>query len=139
MKNSDSKVDGNKVVDAAKPVEFRVTPRDVKIAARKDRFTCPLSWAITRWLGAKQASVTAGVTLIQFGATPVYRRYRTTRKARDALVRFDRTGEFEPDDFKLVPFAESHKLGSRFHPTGKGAPKERVKGVRFERPVYKGK
>src|SRR5690348_3185280 len=117
MNRHNGKVDGNKVVDAKKSESFEVLERDVKVAARKDRFTCPISWAITRRLGAKQASVTAGTTLVQFGSNPVYRRYRTTKKMREALVRFDKTGEFEPDSFELKPYTDSHKLGAKFHTT----------------------
>lgn len=139
MNKKNGKVDGNSVVDASRKQHFEVYERDVKIASRKDRFTCPISYAITRRLGAKQASVTAGVTLVQFGNSKIYRRFRTSKKMREALVRFDKTGEFEPDAFELAPFSDSHKLGSRFETTGKGAPKRRVTGTRFEKPSYRGK
>jgi hypothetical protein len=138
VKRSRTQVDGLYVVDAKRPVQFEVFDRDVKVAA-KDRHSCPISWALTRRLGAKMASVTRGVVLVQMNGSRVYRRYRPCGETREALIEFDRTGKFTPGKFEIVPFSHSLRLGRAHGHTGQSsrAKPERLAHHRFESPVYR--
>lgn len=122
--------------DATNDMIIHVTPKDVKTSEKKSNVGCAAAVAICREQKVTEARVYLSRTYIR---RPGYwDRYVTPAALRTELVVFDRTGNFDPGEYRLTAPRDTQKLGyrpSRTNPVKKGkqrarAPQHVVAGVR---------
>lgn len=104
--------------DADKAIEVSVKPRDCKESTKLDPMECALAKAAKRELKADGAIIGMSTSYIIKGNTAV--RFQTTESVQREIVSFDRHGDFEPGEYRLIPKSKNSKLGyhGQYKPTG---------------------
>jgi hypothetical protein len=111
------KIGGIKVVDAIKPLDVTITPRDIRDGDNKDPRACAAARALKREQGATDARVHIGRTYLKIENQWI--RYFTPQAMRTEIITFDRGGQFMPGTYRLTPPPPSERLGKRPRPTNK--------------------
>lgn len=99
------KIDGQPVVNAKRGVTFVVTPADIKKAARKNSAGCVAAIACMRELSATAAQIHTGRTYLNINGK--WTRFRTPPSLRAEIIAYDRGGEFEPGEHRLLALSEN--------------------------------
>jgi len=103
--------------DADKPIEVSVKPKDCKESVKLNPSECALARAAKRELHADGAIIGMSTSYIIKGTTAV--RFQTPEAVRREIVSFDRHGDFEPGEYRLIPKQKQNKLGApQWKPTG---------------------
>jgi hypothetical protein len=105
------RINGEKVVDATKPLKLTITDRDVSLGNTKDPGACAAARACMRETHATAARVHVGRTYLKIGEKWV--RFNTGAALRSEIVAFDRGGKFEPGEYKLSPPQPSHRASGK--------------------------
>ncbi len=111
------KIDGTKVVDAKRSLTFLITAKDIKAASkggRKNPNACAAAQALMRKygkVGVSEVRVQLGRTYVKHGK--VWKRYQTTGPLYREVITFDRYGDFEPGEYRIIPPTPSAQLGAR--------------------------
>lgn len=103
-----TQIDGKPIIDATKPVELEIGPRDIAKADRKEPLDCAVARAGRRCLGAKEVRVHLSRIYIRFGDGS-WQRFVTPKSMRTDIIAFDRGGSFPPGTFTLEPPKHSQK------------------------------
>lgn len=109
-----------RVVDATVPVEVNVTGRDCGKGKKGDPSSCALARACKRELLAEGAIIGINTSYLISGKRAV--RFQTGAGIAREIVSFDRSGDFAPGEYRLMPHKPSSRLGvdnRRSHTGGK--------------------
>jgi len=136
------KLAGLPLRDATIDLVINVTPKDVRAQGKKSNTECAAAVAICRQQKVAEARVYLSRTYVK--KERWWDRYVTPAALRTELVVFDRTGQFDVGEYRLMAPSEAQQLGyrpSRTNPNKKGkikarAPQHVVAGVRD--PATKG-
>ena len=114
-----------KVKDATRPLEFRITNEQVKIARQGDPQHCVVAEGLSACLGDYFDGVEVGAAFTKVYTGDKVTRYRTPKALRKAIPVFDRTGKWllPPGTYRLLTVDPAHKLG---HKKKKSKPKKKV-------------
>lgn len=119
------------IKDANKPLQLKITTRDVNAARRKQNNLCAAARCLLRMEGVDEAIVNKTRTLIRKGS--IWTRYVTPISLQMELVAFDRGGRFEPGEHFLLPVPHYER------PTGKrqGSNKDKKTGRQGTRTYHR--
>lgn len=108
-KRGPNTLNGKPIVDATKPLPFKVTRRGINQA----RVACPMTCAIAKGLTRDKRilSVRIGQKLALVETKLVATRYAIRPEDVRKIRAFDKARYFEPGEYKLVPPPEDNKLG----------------------------
>lgn len=103
--------------DADKAIEISVSMKDCKDSKKLNPAECALARATRRELKADGAIIGMSTSYIIKGNTAV--RFQTPDAVQREIVSFDRHGDFEPGEYRLVPKSKGSRLGApAYKPTG---------------------
>ena len=103
------RVDGYPVEDASKPLEVRITQRDIS-RGKPSACECAIAVAIKRIYGAKHVRVNA--TKIYVERRGRLLRLRTPKGILEQIELFDRTGDMGPGVYTIPLVSPAHALGT---------------------------
>ena len=105
-------IDGLPVVDAKRPLVLRVTKADIVKAAdsSKEPEKCAVARACYRELRVQEVRVHLARVYLRTNKTN-WVRYLTPKDMRAEIIAFDRGGQFEPGEFRLVPVSPAMRFG----------------------------
>jgi hypothetical protein len=98
----------SETADAKTKLKFKITPRDVRRATRKDPHNCAAALALKRLTHADDVKVGRTRTIIVRGSRSI--RYQTPPALSFEAKTLDRGGKFEPGDFALNPVPPSQTV-----------------------------
>jgi hypothetical protein len=101
------------VVDATKPLDIEVQPKDVRNVHRKKHDRCVLAEVCKNRPGVDGVVVAISTVYIVHGKEAT--RYVQGESSRREIVSFDRSGVFEPGIYRLRPPSASNRLGYQHH------------------------
>lgn len=107
-----------KCVDAKKPVDIEVTPRDVSKSDAKSFTNCAMARAVCREWKADSAAIGLTYSYVVKGNTAV--RFQTPDSVQREIVSFDRKADFAPGTYHLAAVPPSQ----RRKPSRSGAKKK---------------
>lgn len=120
-------IDGIPVIDAKKPLDIKITKRDISLADNKEPADCAVARACRGSLHALEARVHLGRVYLRMNKGS-WTRYVTTKPLRTEIIAFDRGGTFEAGTYVLKPPSPSKSIGAKRkrgpHLT-KGKPRQR--------------
>jgi hypothetical protein len=105
--------------DATRDLVLTIKERDISGAKKKDNNACAAANALCRQEHFKEARVYKGVTYVKKGDGS-WLRYITPKDLYMEIMIFDRGGQMEIGDFKLLAPTGIKKLGAHHKPKGKG-------------------
>ena len=94
-----------KTTNASRRVKFKITPRDIARAKRKDPHNCAVALALKRALGADDVEVRASRVFVEKKGRRI--RYELPPAVRFEALTLDRGGKFEPGDYEIKPVPPS--------------------------------
>lgn len=97
------------IVDADYPIDIAVDKEDCRDAKQLDPTNCALARAAKRAFNADAVVIGINTSYIIRGKRAV--RFATPEHVTREIVSFDRSGDFEPGTYKLVPKAPTSRLG----------------------------
>lgn len=97
------------VVDATKPADIRVTPKDAASKAVKDHVACAMAVACKRKFHLDGVIISRTTAYLIKGKQA--RRFQVPNSVSREVVSFDRGGGFAPGRYRLIPFSPTRRLG----------------------------
>jgi hypothetical protein len=114
--------------DAVAPLILSIEPRDIANAKRGDGEACAAAHAICRQEHVKRALVCKTKTYVWHKDGTV-ERFITPRALRTEILIFDRHGQMEGGDYRLMPPTGVQRLGHHVKPTGPKLTTGKVRSV----------
>lgn len=98
------------ISDSDEKIEVSVTDKDCEVATKKDSNNCALAKATKRQFQADAVVIGMSSSYVIKDNKAI--RFQTPEAVCREIISFDRHGDFEPGEYKLVPKSGSNRLGN---------------------------
>jgi hypothetical protein len=102
MKNTD-------IINADEPLTIDVPAPLTNSKRRRNAYHCVFAEACMKLPRVAEAIVHVSTAYIRWEGEEHFTRYRVPVSLRDQIVSFDKTGGFDPGEYRLVPIQPSHR------------------------------
>ena len=113
IRQAEMTIAGMPVLDATKPLQIHVAAKDVQGARRRDPKGCAMAEAIKRSCHANEVRVHTSRVYVQAKKDEPFVRYETPQPLRVEIISFDRSGQFQEDDYILRKVTSGHNAEGR--------------------------